>query len=491
MERLPEQQQAKIAKMGDERLKTKLQQAGYNAEIVSTWSRQELIGTWAQIVADELGQAAAQAAEHAVAEDVDEGEEEVEQLDTADVETERRLSLEERHLMLEERRLEEQRLQREQDERRWMKELELKERELELKRVTANHENAQKQREHELKCKTAEQENEQRNNIAMKLKLWGEALRNAISKMPDEPIEVISWFISLERLFVQLSVPAELKVVLMRPYFNDRAKTLFARCDEKQAADYDAVKRYLLQEMRLSPSVYLEKFNSVTRENSETYNQFATRLMSLLDFYIESRNIKGDYKRLVELLAYDKIKANLPQYLAKHVLALESSNPDGWIGRAALTEAVDAFMAGSLSDGRARLPGPSNANSRPGQNVNTGGNLPITTGVRTDNHPEVSRPRQFTPGVTPRIKRCYLCNSPNHLQINCPRRGGVGNTSFRPGNGGFRGNRSGQAVSVNAASSRPVPSHVVTQAVQTPVAGAAWRANQFDGGLVKPPLCRC
>jgi len=70
----------------------------------------------------------------------------------------------------------------------------------------------------------------------------------------------------------------------------------------------------------------------------------------------------------------------------------------GWIGRAALTEAVVAFMAGSLSDGRARLPGFSNVNSKPGQNVNTGGNLPMTTGVRTDNHPEVSKPRQFTPG---------------------------------------------------------------------------------------------
>jgi len=31
----------------------------------------------------------------------------------------------------------------------------------------------------------------------------------------------------------------------------------------------------------------------------------------------------------------------------------------GWIGRTALTEAVDAYMAGSLSDGRARLSGPS------------------------------------------------------------------------------------------------------------------------------------
>jgi len=35
----------------------------------------------------------------------------------------------------------------------------------------------------------------------MKIKIWGEALRNAITNMPTEPVEVISWFISLERFF--------------------------------------------------------------------------------------------------------------------------------------------------------------------------------------------------------------------------------------------------------------------------------------------------
>ena len=150
--------------------------------------------------------------------------------------------------------------------------------------------------------------------------------------MHNEPIEVISLFICLERLFDQLKVPAELKVILMRPYLNDRAKILLACCGASRSADYDTVKRYLLQEMRLSSSVYLEKFNSVSRDSSETYNQFATRVSSLLDYYVQSRNIEGSYKRLVELLVYDRIKVTLPQFLAKHVLALESSSPDGWVG---------------------------------------------------------------------------------------------------------------------------------------------------------------
>ena len=98
------------------------------------------------------------------------------------------------------------------------------------------------------------------------------------------------------------------------------AQTLLARCDSNQSQSFDAVKRYLLQEMRLSPCLYTDRFNAASRESAETYNQFATRVMSLLEYYLESRRVHNDYDKLVELLVYDKIKSTLPQFLAKHVL---------------------------------------------------------------------------------------------------------------------------------------------------------------------------
>ena len=48
--------------------------------------------------------------------------------------------------------------------------------------------------------------------------------------------------------------------------------------------------------------------------------------MSLLEYYLESRKVHNDYDKLVELLVYDKIKSTLPQFLAKHVLALEAAD---------------------------------------------------------------------------------------------------------------------------------------------------------------------
>jgi len=155
----------------------------------------------------------------------------------------------------------------------------------------------------------AEQEERQRSSTVAKLKLWGDALRNTITRMPNEPIDMITWFICLERLFDQLQVPSDLRAVLMRPYLSDRAKALLACCDVARTADYGAIKRYLLQEMRLSSSVYLDKFNSVMRDNAETFHQFSLRLLSLFEFYVESRKINRNYTKLVDLVVYDRIKS--------------------------------------------------------------------------------------------------------------------------------------------------------------------------------------
>ena len=79
-------------------------------------------------------------------------------------------------------------------------------------------------RELDLRKSTAERDQKSKESIASQLKLWGDGLRNTISKMPTEPIEIVFWFIALEKLFAQLEVPVELQSVLLRPYLNDPDK---------------------------------------------------------------------------------------------------------------------------------------------------------------------------------------------------------------------------------------------------------------------------
>jgi len=136
--------------------------------------------------------------------------------------------------------------------------------------------------------------------------------------MPVESIDIVSWFKSLEKLFEPLKVPVELYAVLRRPYL----KFLLSRVDLDKSTDYGAVKRYILQELQLTPSVYLDKFQSVSRDSTETYHQFDNKLSSLFEYYVESRKV-GSYEELIELIVYDRIKASLPPFLSWRVLALE------------------------------------------------------------------------------------------------------------------------------------------------------------------------
>jgi len=188
-----------------------------------------------------------------------------------------RMQLEEHRLQREEQRLqreqqgEEQRRQREFEERKWREDRAYKE------------------------------------STAVKIKTWGDALRNTITKMLSEGIDVVSWFVSTDKLFEQLSVPADLQAILIRPYVSDRAKLLMSKCDPTHSAKYENVKSFLLKELHLSPAVCLVKFNSLTQDKSETYTQFLTRLMSLFDNYLESRKIGQSYGKLTDLMVYDRI----------------------------------------------------------------------------------------------------------------------------------------------------------------------------------------
>ena len=287
MERLSVKLRAAVGKMSDERLRLRLVQAGYQADDVGRLDRHGLMQTYAACLADEeeerrardaeaegadelAGAAAAMFGDQTLRGEVPEQqltgddqtvgdaqqEEDEQQGEVAQAAVE---SLEERRLRLEERRLL-------MEEQRWRAELEAQERkeraelvdrkaEREARERKESAELQLKQMELDLKREAAVKEEKNKDTPAVKLKLWCDALRNTIARMPNEPIEIVSWFISLDQLFDQLSVPSDLRAVLIRPYLNDRAKTLLSRCNAYKSQDYKVVKKFLLQELQLTPSV--------------------------------------------------------------------------------------------------------------------------------------------------------------------------------------------------------------------------------------------
>jgi len=52
-------------------------------------------------------------------------------------------------------------------------------------------------------------------------------MRNSAIRMGGDPIDAILFFRNVEQLFKVYEVPAQLQARLIRPYLNDKAKTIF------------------------------------------------------------------------------------------------------------------------------------------------------------------------------------------------------------------------------------------------------------------------
>ena len=70
------------------------------------------------------------------------------------------------------------------------------------------------------------------------MKRFGEALRASLTKMSDQPIDLINLLDSADRLFADLEASVDLRVTLIKPYLNERALTLVNRLSNDLIIDY-------------------------------------------------------------------------------------------------------------------------------------------------------------------------------------------------------------------------------------------------------------
>ena len=117
-----------------------------------------------------------------------------------------------RFLALEEQRMlqEEQRQQRELEMMRFEEQRRQREErnQMEQKRLEFEQMKLKEELE-ELEWKKTEKAS--RETPAAKIKIWRDALRNTISRIPTEVIDAVGWFVIVEKLFEQLSVPITLQ----------------------------------------------------------------------------------------------------------------------------------------------------------------------------------------------------------------------------------------------------------------------------------------
>jgi len=131
-------------------------------------------------------------------------------------------------------------------------------------------------REVEMKLKETElglKKNEaaKQDSSVGKSKIFSDAMRSSAIRMSDDPIEAVAFFMNVEQLFDVYKVPTDLKPLFIRPYLNDKAKSIVSKLTPDVAGDYSRLKDALLYEFKLSPNTYLERFNNCRKSGAETF----------------------------------------------------------------------------------------------------------------------------------------------------------------------------------------------------------------------------
>ena len=256
--------------------------------------------------------------------------------------------------------------------------------------------------------------------LANRTTVYADALKGTMARMPMDVVHLLTYFQDVERLFTRFEVPDELRAHLLRPYLNEKGKIL-SRMDPQLANDYNEVKAMLLRELKLSPAVYLQKFNAVTRKSDETCLLYSARLVAILDAYLDSRKVNQSYQKVTELLVCDRIKSTLPEGCLRHILAIESSKETGWLHVHELAEAEDVYFANRWQHGDKPRAGALGipASTKPVGAVATTNRPVAMPFVRPIDSPTSnSKPINVKAGSrnVDFVRRCFICESQSHLK---------------------------------------------------------------------------
>ena len=148
---------------------------------------------------------------------------------------------------------------------------------------------------------------QQRGN---RLKRASDRTRDAIYAMPTNSTDIAPYLTQMDRHFDSCDVEEDLRSALHTPFLTEKARraTLAMTADELQ--NYKAWKDVILREHRLTATAYRNQFLNATRQTGESCKQFATRINTAWQYYLEARKVTT-YEQLNKLILADRLRDSL------------------------------------------------------------------------------------------------------------------------------------------------------------------------------------
>ena len=249
-------------------------------------------------------------------------------------------------------RIEREELNRRNEEQRWEAEMALRREELQranqraqeqLDRDAALKEEAdQKERERARNEERKEaQKREEYQKKSERLRRASKRLEKILPKMGEDGAEIPMYFKTIENYFQEFEIEGDLKIALILPSMNAKARKVINRLDIAQREDYEEVKKQILREFKMTPRAYRQQFTEAVKASSESWMQYASKLETILTYYIDGRNV-STIEELKNLIIADRMKDTMQFKLKEYILSKEG---EAWLVPKELAEAADVYIS--------------------------------------------------------------------------------------------------------------------------------------------------
>ena len=195
------------------------------------------------------------------------------------------------------------------------------EREREAEREERAEREGKDKREHEFRMRQLEVTSQARShqvaeggsfNVAVQAKLVPEFAESDVDK----------YLLAFEKAAESLGWPRDKWAILIWTKLKGKALAAYAALDVDQAADYDLLKKEILNAYELVPEAYRLKFRRLQKQPRSTHVEFAREKAILCDRWLMSLGVQGSYEKLRELVLLEEFKQSIATdvrtYLEEH-----------------------------------------------------------------------------------------------------------------------------------------------------------------------------
>ena len=195
-------------------------------------------------------------------------------------------------------------------------------------------------------------------------------LKNILYFLPTEAgtSSLLIYFRNIEEIFTQYAIEPDIQALVLYSKLPEKVRKLLGNIPAEQKDTYEKIKQVILKEFQITPGICRRGFVECLKFKTESMIQYASRLRSLLQCYLDARKVTT-FGELFDLSISDHIKDGLTQG-EKYFIGEKEA--DGTLKSIEIAHLLDVYQAIRLEGRRKDRP---RSEYRP-EYRKTGGNEP-------------------------------------------------------------------------------------------------------------------